>query len=1227
MVFDPISWAIGSILTATAKHAYASKFKSLSSRINSIFDVWEKKLPENLRFNVEALCGDLESPAEKAPNRECLGRYFERCEIPSTEIWLNALLERWKELKHVSGEARGFFTQPEEEVLQYLKPLSNELERECASDQELFQISTYQQIAKLIEKERIKDQDENDSKSDLRSGLDNTLISEISIAGYVSDDIGTKRALYLDKDAVYVNRIKAQNIVISEIKTINTQPDGQWLSIVGDAGHGKSSLLWYLFNEIKKLGIEVFCILAQISGKNAITRIERALPYIEKKSVILLDTLDLIVGVDDIRLARVINACRQAGHFIITTSRRQEIRRVPLKCNIELELDRYSDEEAKEAIRNYIRACYPTMTNYERSFQFDNVWGILDARRRIQELDLEPLILSMIFQAYAPTKIPQDIDTQKVYREFWNKRVLEDRTVLSDEDRQTRIALCLTTAWCIVSTSDGADSFSINDLKQYRGKYNGAEFPHDALSRLVSSGILHWALGGSHVRFFHQTFLEYAAAVYIRTEDTDAQEGLLLELLSNFDSNFFRWNPIVKQIAIQAYYEGSTALSKYVINALTRIHSLHSLQISLEIGGKIGIGGIDLLSACKEWISEDPSLYATTVCEIVRHYPKQQIPLALQLLKLCLATHEETGIYTLCGDKLAFMDAIAVHSFLRQRLQYIISHHGTDNTGAYFKKALIGVFSCGVHDSLQDLLSLYPIYKGGQQAGLLSSLAEIVGPDNVLHIARFCSTIVPLVIDAPQGEVRHSFTTLLTRIAAISKNDVMQIAQEIYDTKRWFSVQTAALFTGLIIGRFLLDTNKIRQHLESIDSPEPHARLLGTWALQQADSTLHQVILTEILKLDFAKIENHPRKLLFKIVATLTDVAYHDLFAFVHNCPWPEDEVFPDEFRQIFVNLADKDDKATAEWLMSNINNSGPGQMRSRQLMNGIVGLILRDSKCINIDDLRRLYQIICMDDMMCLQFAKIAGIIAKEDPPLATHVFTDLLQSKIPNVRTSAIHSLKYSIDYNLPFTFAQGDKVLSLVNDSSGYGLLHCLLHVLRDYNGSEAELLLKKVDFWFSEEKLASISDETTIIELLTFLKVYGCDYPYDILNIARRCRSTSQGLCGALSEVYSNVAMSIQDGKSLSFILEQIMIMANYNQRHIRHAVRKTLPVISRKIGHEDVFKMFFAKYPAIESNAAFESLVRVLISIPEWSYNETQKLLDDANLPPQVRSVLLSKTGR
>jgi len=955
-------------------------------------------------------------------------------------------------------------------------------------------------------------------------------------------------------------------------------------------------------------------------------RLNEAYPLFQNNSIILLDTLDLLVGVDNARLGAIINGIRAAGHFIITTCRRQEIRGIPLKCDIEFELGLYTDDEALEAIHNYIRTFYPLMSKHKRQVQFDNIWNILDAQRKIQELDLDPLILSMIFQTYIPDNIPQEINTQKIYSQFWQVRVLDDRNPSEDEKR-IRINLCLLLARSIAFSHEGADSFDIDELAEIWSKTKTSPFPQSVLEKLVSSGILHWARGRTHIRFFHQTFLEYTAAMDIRNANDSQREILLSELYSELKNNIQRRNPILKQVVVQDFFDEGLLYWPMFLS-LEDIHTLHSLQITLEVFGKINNSDKRTQQVCYSWIKENPSQVATTVIETIKHFPRTKIPAALALLEPCLQTHEEISIYCVCGDKLALMDPGSVYDFLRARIQLLKKNSKDQNLSeklTRIRDALVKVFACGVSDALWDLYDFYPSLSTGQQAGLFLALSQAITDDNCHEIVSFCDKRIESVMRSHVSEVRLSFIELLEKLGKYCDKQIKEICQRIYNSNQWKQDHKAAQFTGTLVGKFLLDQEMVSYFTSKIDSLDPHLRLTSTWAIQEAGPQFHDEIINNFIHMARPDLNENSSQMLFKVVSKLHNISPVILNNFLNVCPWPSDVVLPDEFKMIWTFIADQDENKLKKWLWSEIANAIGN--RHRQIYIGLLVLISKNVSLFEEEELLLIYKMARSDDVITLKFCDIAGLLVYVDNKLANDLIYELLKSQKQDVRTSTVRSLALSINDHLDFTLSFGDSVLILSGKRDHYGLLHCYLSMLQAYTGSDGIRILKKFDIWFSAQYLDSFQDETAMVGLLTLLKIYGMEHPKIVFQIAKRCPIISQGVAGALSAVYANVIITLHDSSILQSILHSLFELAKTQQgrgqRRIRNSLRMSFPYLVRRLGSQSVFEVFFEKYKEITSPHALEDLVRSIVAVPEWSDLERNRLLNDTDLPPQVKSAALS----
>src|SRR5206468_1672709 len=71
--------------------------------------------------------------------------------------------------------------------------------------------------------------------------------------------------------------------------------------------------------------------------------------------------------------------------------------------------------------------------------------------------------------------------------------------------------------------------------------------PEEVVEALVSSGVLQWSMGRRAVRFFHQTFFEYAAAYDLLCRILEGGGGDVAALLDDAAAGRFFRVPILKQ--------------------------------------------------------------------------------------------------------------------------------------------------------------------------------------------------------------------------------------------------------------------------------------------------------------------------------------------------------------------------------------------------------------------------------------------------------------------------------------------------------------------------------------------------------------------------------------------------------------------------------------------------------------------------------------------------------
>jgi hypothetical protein len=223
-------------------------------------------------------------------------------------------------------------------------------------------------------------------------------------------------------------------------------------AVAGEAGHGKTALLWNLHRETAQAGYWPLLIPATVllrgveagPGENALTIDQlwtalRTAQHGGLRPVLLIDTLDLLTHSAPARIAvhRLLTTAARIRLPMIVACRPTEAALLRLDENDNEEyglrirpftLGRFSESEVDDAIDTYARACYPpaeqmaVITTVRRA----NIQG-----RALREVVANPLALRTLFELYAPEQPDPDVDGLALYDLFWQWRVATDRAVVA----------------------------------------------------------------------------------------------------------------------------------------------------------------------------------------------------------------------------------------------------------------------------------------------------------------------------------------------------------------------------------------------------------------------------------------------------------------------------------------------------------------------------------------------------------------------------------------------------------------------------------------------------------------------------------------------------------------------------------------------------------------------------------------------------------------------------
>jgi len=427
--------------------------------------------------------------------------------------------------------------------------------------------------------------------------LSEQMAAELDVAS-VADAGHAERRLSTD---LYVTRTQERDVLATLL------PDGPSSAAVvsGEAGHGKSSMLWGLYRRLREdQGIEAFLLnalwLVDPASPTAAPLIPgeelaRALGDVHTKGrtgAVLIDTADILLHheADRRRLLDLCDLVMEAGGHVVVTSRPDEARSLPRQIFRHVGLQPYDDRELAEAVTRHVQSYCSDAPPHPLDAK---VALILDAEARglpTREICRSPLLLRLLFDLYAPQFPALELDVSGLYRLYWRRRIVADTRSevvpggdagrdLSAPAQQAGIALL----------AAGRTELESNVLLRHMAtvahswRTLASELVlESAIDSLAQRGVVVRSRLG--VRFFHQTLFEYAAAVgllerdgqravdflavHVREHPDDLFVGAVLEQLLIFAASDPMLVDHVEQVLMSLADSGSVALQRTALGVL-----------------------------------------------------------------------------------------------------------------------------------------------------------------------------------------------------------------------------------------------------------------------------------------------------------------------------------------------------------------------------------------------------------------------------------------------------------------------------------------------------------------------------------------------------------------------------------------------------------------------------------------------------------------------------------
>ncbi|AEY93217.1 hypothetical protein SHJG_7951 [Streptomyces hygroscopicus subsp. jinggangensis 5008] len=340
--------------------------------------------------------------------------------------------------------------------------------------------------------------------------------------------------------------------------------EGKVTLVVGEAGHGKTTLLWGLHHQLNAQGrqpvlVRASDLLAGLRREGQSTagisppQLHAALPELaqsQKRPVLLLDTLDLLLHSDDTRTVVVelltslvrlriptVVTCRPVEATLLRTTGVED--QLP---NRRVNLLSYGDEECRAAVHAYSRHFYAGVRTFTADEVANNVLNAASRGRALREVCANPFALRLLFEVYAPDMPDEDVDTPRLYDEYWHKRIRSDQRAWRRPEGDQGVDLSRfaeSTARLLLAL--GRLDITRPELEA-RLRDMGTPGPVEAsaaIDLLRTRGVFTLRQQVNRLWFFHQTFFEHAAARGVLSCGAEAVQELLERVKQDPGDLFF----------------------------------------------------------------------------------------------------------------------------------------------------------------------------------------------------------------------------------------------------------------------------------------------------------------------------------------------------------------------------------------------------------------------------------------------------------------------------------------------------------------------------------------------------------------------------------------------------------------------------------------------------------------------------------------------------------------
>jgi len=421
--------------------------------------------------------------------------------------------------------------------------------------------------------------------------------------------------------SMYVRR-ECQDELIRKLMAPGSQP--QILS--GEAGHGKSSLLWDLTRELTS-SWKVTALLVSSSWLSPtghepplfsileVIESTRSLRASHSNVVVLLDTADLLLHNQNSvhRTHELIESLVELSVGVIIAVRPQEQQELREGLGQITSLGAFSPAERDRAVAALMKRHFP---QYPEEQGLELVRKAVARGLAVVEISESPFLLKLLFELAGDVLPSMEIDITGLYRQYWERRIKSDFRGMVGVVSKDLTALAGHTG--IAMLAEGTpepQNFALDmALGQIRQHLRLPESRiDDDLATLVQRGVL--VRDGERTRYMHQTLFEYCAAMGLARRSGTRELIRLVKIAFDFPEDYFIGTVLEQLLTILAEQPSARAA---VTGELNRLLASDNDALK-QLGVLSWVHHPDIVADIEPALSSLPS---TAVVRFVRIIPR-----------------------------------------------------------------------------------------------------------------------------------------------------------------------------------------------------------------------------------------------------------------------------------------------------------------------------------------------------------------------------------------------------------------------------------------------------------------------------------------------------------------------------------------------------------------------------------------------------------------------------